>query len=126
MMDVLLYLSEAASRPACSDYFTQRGCDVDSAEDIREAEVLLRFRAYDCVVTDVDLGEDGRGAADRMIELARRRNADVVPVVLTTTTPLIADGSVVTLIKPMPLEKILETVRARSSNRGATRETTMC
>jgi len=108
MMRVLLMLGENAVQNACNDYYDARGCDVDTAENPAEAEPLLWFRDYDLVLADLPPAEPARSETLRLIELARRRKATTVRVLLTTgSVPSgSADESLFVLTKPQPLDAI--------------------
>jgi DNA-binding NtrC family response regulator len=113
-MRFLLVLTDDAQRDACAEYFSLRGCSVATAGERETAQALLHFRAYDAVVIDDDVEE-----VPRLIALARRRNAVVVPVVLSTIDPesASADDAIVRLTKAVRLETIREAV-SRSRSRG--------
>ena len=110
-MRILLTLSDASTRSACTEYFVTQGCDVDPASDRDDAAPLLRFRAYDAVITDLPMGEETL----EMFVLAQRQNALVVPILLATSAPASSVAPFTTLTKPLPLGDILEAVRAHSS-----------
>jgi DNA-binding response OmpR family regulator len=121
-MRCLLVLSETAARLACSDYLSLHGHGVDSCADADEGEALARFREYDCVIADLQRDGTAVRGATHLIELCRRRNPTVVPVVLTTTDTVRDLGmqSVVAFMKPVPLRAIVdaveETARAMSAH----------
>jgi len=110
-MRILLTVSDASTRSACADYFVTMGCDVDPTSGLDDAAPLLRFRAYDSVITDLPMGEETL----EMFMLAQHQNALVVPILLATSEPARSDAPFTTLMKPLPLGDILKAVRAQHS-----------
>ena len=103
-MRLLLLLSEPAHL-ACADYFESRGCGVDTAHDVVDAERFLRFRSYDAVVLD-DVH-----ASENVLQHARQRNPAVRAAVLTTGTMAVSHEAFATVLtKPLPLATIYDAV----------------
>lgn len=96
-------MADAPARTACVDYFAARGCTVDAASGLAEAEPLLRRHVYDKVVTDLPMSDE----VLEMFALARRRNPSAVPILLTTEEEQPYPGSLTTFVKPFPLSVLL-------------------
>ena len=99
-MRLLLLLDEPSANDACSDFFETKGCSVDTAESVAEAEALLRFRPYDLVVADVPW-------AAPLLEKARHNVGTRVLLTTRDVEVLGADDALFVLTKPQPLETLL-------------------
>jgi len=103
---MLLVLADDAQRTVCGDYFTSRGCDVETAGTSSQAAALLRFREYDLMVAD--LPSAGFGRAEILRSLSGERCKATTSVFLTAANERLqaANDSIVVLTKPQPLEMI--------------------
>ena len=101
-------LSDGAQRDACAEFFSLKGCDVHVAPDAAAARSLVRFSAYDVIVTDSEDGE-----TRELLSAARRRNESVLPILLATSPRGEVDPRAIVLTKPFALGVILELAHDR-------------
>lgn len=106
-------------------YLTARGCVVDTAATRKEADNLLRERAYDLILTDPYItGEAGSDASEFLQSLRRRQPHSRIVVASAYTSPqLFAAGEasdlVAVLTKPQSLvflsQLVMSALKARQN-----------
>jgi two-component system response regulator HydG len=100
---------------AYREYLTKRGYDVDSAQELEEAETLLAHFAYSLVITDLRLSKLGFGGLD-LVKHIREQSLPTRIIVLTAygwpdlKTEASSQGADAFLRKPMRLADLGETV----------------
>lgn len=111
---LLLVDDEPDLLAANSDILTSAGFDVTACTSGRDAIAALASGTFDAVISDIRMpGLDGLG----VLRAVREHDPDL-PVVLTTGDPSLEgvskaldQGALHYLIKPVPLEKLVETAR---------------
>jgi DNA-binding response OmpR family regulator len=100
---------------AYREYLTKRGYDVDSAQELEEAETLLAHFPYSLVITDLRLSKLGFVGLD-LVKHIREQSLPTRIIVLTAygwpdlKTEASTQGADAFLRKPMRLADLGETV----------------
>lgn len=100
---------------AYREYLTKQGYDVDSAQELEEAETLLAHFPYSLVITDLRLSKLGFGGLD-LVKHIREQSLPTRIIVLTAygwpdlKTEASSQGADAFLRKPMRLADLGETV----------------
>jgi len=111
---ILLVDDESELLALYADVLRSEGFDVTACTSGRHAITALASRPFDAVISDIRMpGLDGLG----VLRAVREHDADL-PVVLTTGDPSLEGvsqaldyGALHYLIKPVPLEKLVDTAR---------------
>ncbi len=100
---------------AYREYLTKRGYEVDSAQELEEAETLLAHFSYSVVITDLRLSKLGFGGLD-LVKHIREQSLPTRIIVLTAygwpdlKTEASSHGADAFLRKPMRLAELGETI----------------
>ncbi len=113
-MKILIVEDDKINRIALKNALTKKGYQVDTAENGNEGGHKIQQENYDLVITDLKLpGFDGI----KVLEIAREKNKDCFVIVITgyatveTAVKALKLGAYDYLIKPYPLEELLNKVR---------------
>lgn len=113
---ILLVDDDAAILRAMSEYLRGRGYEVDSAQEMEEAEALLEHIQYKIIVTDLSLGKyRGLEGLDLLDHL--RKNAPSTRTIVLSghdsedvRTEAAGRGNSIFLGKPVSLSKLGEAI----------------
>ena len=100
-----------------SDYFTHHGFDVDTANDLYQAERMINSIQYEVIIQDLRLGATNHPDGLDIIRLVNRRRPETRIVVLTAygsaevENEAKASGADAFLRKPQPLSQVAQVVR---------------
>jgi CheY-like chemotaxis protein len=112
---ILLVDDEEAILTPVARYFRGLGCPVDTAQEPEEAIALLRHRAYDAVLLDMNLTRLGHPDGLGILRDLRSRVKPTKVIVLSAqVTPEVEEeafrlGADAVLRKPQPLPRIAQT-----------------
>ena len=105
-----------------SEYFTQHGFNVDTAQELEEAEELLGKNTYEVVIQDLRIGPRHREGLE-IIKLIRERNSETRIVVLTASgsseveDEVLRSGADAILRKPKPLSQVAQVIQGLVESR---------
>ena len=108
---------EAVAYPL-SQFFRARGCHVDMAMELEEAEALVSHRRYDLAILDISLSNLRATAGLDVLREIRRRSPGTAVIVLSGHVSAEVEreawsaGADRVLSKPMPLSELAAEVRA--------------
>ncbi|HLA12260.1 MAG TPA: response regulator [Pyrinomonadaceae bacterium] len=114
---LLVVDDEESIRFSLSDYFAQKGFEVDTAQEVEEAERLIEKTAYEVIIQDLRLSSNLRHEGLDVIKFVHQRNPETRVVVLTAYgTPEVENeafrsGAAAFLKKPKPLSQVAQVVQ---------------
>jgi DNA-binding response OmpR family regulator len=114
---ILIVDDEESTLLAMTEYFTSRGFAVDSAREVREAEMLAGAKSYVAVITDLQLTASHDRQGLELITYVRQRWPSVCIILLTAHgSPQVEAearrrGVDAFLVKPQPLSAVEHTMR---------------
>ena len=103
---------------ALERYFSRAGFSVDCARELEEAEALASYTAYDLVIADLSLTDDGSTEGLEVLRYVRRccRTARLILLTGFSTPAIVREalkrGADACLEKPHPLAEIVRTAFA--------------
>lgn len=115
-MRILVVDDEPPVRFALSDYFTTKGCKVDTVGNVEEAKTLIESCEYAVVIADACLTPGYGSEGLKIISLVRQQSPDTRVIVLTAHgSPEIEGearrlGAHAFLPKPKPLSELARLV----------------
>jgi DNA-binding NtrC family response regulator len=110
---ILIVDDEQPVREAVGEYLAAHGFEVDTAEELEEAEALLATTAFSLMIADVRLsGAHGREGLE-LIRFARQRSPEIAVIVMTAHAAGDLErearrrGAHAFVEKPLPLSDLL-------------------
>ena len=122
IVHLLIVDDEEAIRFSMSEYFTHHGFNVDTAQELEEAEELLGKNTYEVVIQDLRIGPRHREGLE-IIKLIRERNPETRIVVLTAygssevEDEVRRSGADAILRKPKPLSQVAQVIQGLVESR---------
>jgi len=120
---VLIVDDETSLLFAARQYLTDRGFDVECAQEVEEAQALLANFRFDVVITDIRLTELQGAEGLYVLDFIRHRQLDVPVLVLTAHATAAVEhearrlGAQAIFYKPVPLPKLADEISRLSEGR---------
>jgi len=117
MLRLLVVDGEESICFSMKEYFTLQGYQVDTAQDVQEAEQLVEGTDYDVVIEDLRLGPAQKPDGLEMIKFIRGHNSHARIVVLTAygsaemEKEALGYGADAFLRKPKPLSHVAQVIQ---------------
>jgi DNA-binding NtrC family response regulator len=117
MLRLLVVDGEESICFSMKEYFTLHGYNVDTAQELGEAERLVEATVYDVVIQDLRLGPALKPDGLEMIKFIRGQNPDTRIIVLTAygsaemEKEALACGADAFLRKPKPLSHVAQVIQ---------------
>jgi DNA-binding response OmpR family regulator len=117
MLRLLVVDGEESICFSMKEYFSMHGYEVDTAQELEEAERLVEATVYDAVIQDLRLGPALKPDGLEMIKFVRNRNRKTRIIVLTaygsseTEKQALHYGADAFLRKPKPLSQVAQVIQ---------------
>ena len=121
---VLIVDDETSLLFAAREYLTERGFDVECAQELEEAQALLANQRFDVVVTDIRLTQLQGAEGLHVLDFVRHRRLPTPVLVLTAyaTTDVAREarrlGAESIICKPIPLPELAAEIERLSEGRA--------